>query len=333
VEALELSIIIPVYNAQRYLEECLESVLACSMKEMECIIINDGSKDNSYAICQYYVEKDSRFQLINKENGGVSAARNTGIEVATGKFLMFLDADDYMDKQAWIEIRNCIENENYEFVAFSYYTLFKNGTIKEEPYSLEDRISTDMSRIRSLLMASSSLNTCWGKLFLLDKIRSYKIRFNPDLVIGEDFIFVADYFKRCSSAMIKNIPVLYYRQHSASAMVNNSLDTRLQYTDILFHYNKASVLEYRDEKLMKDMYVHYLRIITKLFLVFAKNYHIFKLKGQYKLVLHREVITEIIGTVELSQLPLQKKIEGVLLKKNCYLLLAGYFKLKSCFLQ
>jgi hypothetical protein len=170
-------------------------------------------------------------------------------------------------------------------------------------------------------------------LFLLEKILKYEIRFNPELVIGEDFVFVADYFKLCSSAMIKNIPVLYYRQHSASAMVNNSLDTRLQYTDVLFHYSKTSVLEYRDEMLMKEMYVHYLKIITNLFLVFSKNYKIFKLKRQYKLALHREVINEIIDTVELSQLPLPKRIEGVLLKKNCYLLLAGYFKLKSCFLQ
>jgi len=327
---MDLSIIIPVYNAEKYIKECLDSVIACGIKKMECIIVNDGIKDSSASICQSYTEKDSRFILIDKENGGVSSARNAGIEAAFGRYIMFLDSDDYMEKAAWSDIAVCIEKQKYDFTAYSYYTLLRDDLVKEVPFAFKETECTDMEKIREFMLASSSLNTCWGKLFVLDKIIDNNIKFRTDLKIGEDFIFVADYFKNCATAILRNKPILYYRQHATSAMSSYNLDTRLNYTDILYSYNKEAVLAYNDEKLLSNMYVYYLKIITNLFLAFSKGSRINKLKEEYRKALQRGNIKEIIGIVELSNQPSYKKVEGVLLKKNWYLLLAGYFKLKAC---
>jgi len=92
-----ISIIIPVYNVESYLKDCLESVINQTYKNLEIIIINDGSQDNSKEICYNYAKKDSRIKLINKKNEGVSAARNTGMDLATGEYISFIDSDDYID--------------------------------------------------------------------------------------------------------------------------------------------------------------------------------------------------------------------------------------------
>lgn len=327
---MELSIIIPFYNADRYISECLDSVLACKLKEMECILVNDGSNDNSLNICQYYVEKDKRFHLIDRKNGGVSAARNTGIEAATGKYIMFLDADDYIDSTAWKDVSSCIEDITYDFVAYSYFTLNKNTSIKEVAFEIQGKECSDSSEIRRLLMASSCLNTCWGKLFKLEIILSNEIQFREDLNIGEDYIFVADYFQHCTSPVIKNMPILYFRQHAASAMRIYNLDSKLSSAEICFHYNKAIVLEYEDEALLREMYVYYLRNLTNLLLAFSKGCGMGKLVKEYREIMQRDSVREIVVKVSLSKLALYKKFEGLLLKRRWLMLMAGYYKLKSC---
>ena len=90
------SVIVPVYNVEKYLKECLDSILSQTFKDFELILVNDGSKDSSPAICDEYAEKDSRVKVIHKENGGQSTARNMGIEKATGEFAVFLDSDDLL---------------------------------------------------------------------------------------------------------------------------------------------------------------------------------------------------------------------------------------------
>lgn len=91
-----ISIVVPVYNVEKYLKKCLDSVISSSYKDWECILVDDGSKDNSGLICDEYVKKDSRFRVIHKQNGGLSSARNAGMEVAKGKWLMFIDSDDFI---------------------------------------------------------------------------------------------------------------------------------------------------------------------------------------------------------------------------------------------
>ena len=107
-----ISIIIPIYNVENYLRQCLDSIMSQTHQNFECLLINDGSPDNSADICREYVEKDSRFKYFEKENGGVSSARNLGIECSRGEYITFIDSDDWVDSDYLEVLYNALIDEN-----------------------------------------------------------------------------------------------------------------------------------------------------------------------------------------------------------------------------
>ncbi len=123
------SIIIPVYNVKRYLEKCLESVLSQSFEDFECILIDDGSKDGSAQICDALAAQDKRIRVVHKENEGVAIARNTGIHIATGAFLMFLDSDDTISEGLLEACFNKIESTNSDILVFGYQRITENNDV------------------------------------------------------------------------------------------------------------------------------------------------------------------------------------------------------------
>lgn len=326
---IKLSIIVPIYNGKRYLRECLDSVVICPMEDIECILVNDGSKDCSLDICKEFCEKDARFYLLNQENQGVSMARNNGIKLASGKYLLFLDADDYMDINSWATIKADVEREENDFIAYSYHTLYESGQTKEERLCDQDVVQ-DKNEITKLIYASSRLNTCWGKIFLTEVIQSNQLQFRPDLKIGEDFIFVADYYSHCSTPLLKGKSILYYRQHGESAMHKYDMVTRLGYLKTLYEYNQEKVGELADQKLSQDMNYYYLCMITDLFLDFAKRSSKDKLRESYQAAIKREPVTTIITNIESKDInKLYKKVEYHLLHKKKIRALIGYFRFKA----
>lgn len=116
---IKVSVIVPIYNAEKWLNRCIESILQQTFDNIEIILINDGSTDSSKDICFYYVQKDSRVKLINQDNSGVSVARNMALNVASGDFIQFVDADDYIDKDM---IAKLVENSsNADIIVTDYY--------------------------------------------------------------------------------------------------------------------------------------------------------------------------------------------------------------------
>ena len=126
----KLSIIVSIYNIENYIEKCLDSLIDNNMKNMEIICINDGSTDKSKDILEKYIEKDSRIKVVTKENGGISSARNKGIECAKGEYIFFVDGDDYVSKlmcEKLIKILNC---SKVETLFMGYYRVNWDGEIK-----------------------------------------------------------------------------------------------------------------------------------------------------------------------------------------------------------
>lgn len=123
---MKISIIIPVYNVERYLEKCLDSVINQSYLDLEIILVNDGATDNSKSICESYLVKDSRIQLINKRNGGLSDARNAGLKVATGAYVWFVDSDDWIAENAISILVEAIQLNNCEVIGFSFFDYFED---------------------------------------------------------------------------------------------------------------------------------------------------------------------------------------------------------------
>lgn len=189
-----ISIIIPVYNAEKYLHQCLDSVVAQTYTNWECLLIDDGSKDSSGAICDEYAEKDSRFRVFHKENGGVSSARNLGLDNAKGFWIMFVDSDDYLEVKYLDEI---FDNPKYDLVISGYREFgIKENIIEYD--NQEVNIIDNLGTIWNKSISNFIYWFPWGKLFSSTIIKNNNLRFNEFLFYGEDFCFVMDYLN-CSN--------------------------------------------------------------------------------------------------------------------------------------
>lgn len=329
---MELSIVIPAYNMEKYIACCLRSVICCPKDkiDMECIVVNDGSHDDTANIVKRYSQRDGRIKLINKQNSGVSDSRNEGVAAATGKYIMFLDADDSLVENAWDSIVGAVKKEFGDFTAFSYITQYENGKLDPEILPISDDTITDEKQARNLMYANSVFNTCWGKLFKKSIIKENGMAFRKGLPIGEDYLFVAEYFRYCKTFYLTKTPILYYLQRTGSAMRSYTIKQRLDFARILYDFNSKIVKSYNDEELSKNMNTYYLKVISGLFLEYANLGRGKRLKQVYSQAFENDLYKEIIRKVDERHIySKMKKFEYHLLKNENAGVLAFYFSLKS----
>lgn len=214
-----VSIVVPIYNAGRFLWDSLKSIWRQSFQNWEAILVDDGSTDRSVGICDQIASEEPRFRVIHQQNGGVSRARNAGIEASRGKYLMFIDADDLVERTYLQSMVNALEKNRVD-LAVCGYERFRGDWTEPHPYV---RYSTVVMRdIREFLMAFTEAKTnlfgvaIWGKLYRADIIRKYKLRFDPEISYEEDCDFNVRYFARASSAVALGDVLYRYRQSDES---------------------------------------------------------------------------------------------------------------------
>ncbi len=185
----KISIIVPIYKVEQYLTRCLESIIAQTFTDWECILIDDGSPDNCGLICDQYVLKDKRFKVIHQENRGVSAARNAGLDVAQGDWVGFVDSDDWVESNMYQLLYQNAENNNVDIVSCNCFLELKKSSIEKKVFTFEDAYDN----LYSLIMSQRQgwLFIC---LFRREIIDSYNVRFPSDICILEDEIFQIDFF-------------------------------------------------------------------------------------------------------------------------------------------
>ncbi len=208
-----VSIIVPVYNVEKYIDECIESLVNQTYKEVEIILIDDGSKDSSANIMDEWARKDSRISAYHYENGGVSVARNRGIEKAKGKYVFFVDSDDFAEIDAVETMIKEAEVNRLDLAIFNNYKAGEHERVKNEKYSKLRGIFTGKEFFNNAVkeMNSFLLNIPWNKLYRLDIIKENGIEFNKDFKLGEDFIFNLEYFKYCKKVGIFEDVTYNYR--------------------------------------------------------------------------------------------------------------------------
>lgn len=324
-----LSIVIPVYNAQKYLNKSLESIGAATTKEIEVILVDDGSKDSSPQICDEWQKKDDRFHAFHIENGGVSNARNYGINHCSGNRIMFLDADDYIDTSKWSFILDKAKNDDSDFVAFAYYTLFDDGKVKDELFDFDGDKASDIKTANRIMYASSRLNACWAKLFKKSIIDEWGLEFERGVAIGEDAAFVTEYFSRCKSYSFYNEKMLYYRQHDASAMRHYDIRERLGYTYPLYDLAYRKLAKIDDKELKDEVAVYYLRVLTNLYREYAQRESGKTLTNTFRILLEDEWAMNVLKNLEGLGLSKLKKLEYKLIKSKSVMMLKFYFKTKA----
>lgn len=201
---IRLSVIIPAYNAEITIERCLQSILSCNIPDIEVLVVDDGSTDNTLGKLRDF-EKDSRVTIIHKENGGVSSARNNGLDIAKGKWITFVDADDYVTN----ELLSQQLEKDCDLYCFNWR--YTTGEIEEHLKSAKYD-SVDKNEFLNLHLVDYIFRTPWGKIFNAGIIRDNDIRFNGDYNIGEDNLFMLDYLCYCSTiTTIESIGYVYLR--------------------------------------------------------------------------------------------------------------------------
>lgn len=206
----KVSIIVPVYNAEKTLKECVNSLIKQTYSNIEIILVNDGSKDNSLKICKEFAEKDSRIIVIDKLNGGVSSARNAGLDIASGEYVMFCDSDD------WVNIHWCEElYNNYIPDSLLMCDMDKKNKYDENDIfaKFDDQIELDrVNKGKFLQYYEFGIGVPWNKIFSSGIINKYHIRFPVELSLGEDLAFVIDYLCSLSGNIhILHKKIYYYR--------------------------------------------------------------------------------------------------------------------------
>lgn len=215
-----ISIIVPIFNVEKYLSECLNSIISQSISDYEVLLINDGSTDKSGDICDEYAQKDSRFKVYHKQNGGVSSARNFALEKIQGDWVYFCDADDLLyEKTLEILIRKF--DDSVDCTMGGYIKINEQGNIiednknHEENYMSIEEILVDFYHSKYKMINGY----IWNRLFRRCIIERYKLRFREDIYIKEDGLFLVQYLCKCRRGTFYTTePVYKYIMHGSSAM-------------------------------------------------------------------------------------------------------------------
>ena len=223
-----ISIILPVYKAEKCLSKCIDSILAQTYENFELILVDDGSPDNSGKICDEYAEKDKRIKVIHKENGGVSSARNVGLDNAKGENITFVDADDVAHKKYLEVLYDNLKKYDADISWCSYNNIYKDQCLKSKEHTF-NYLAIDFSDSKFVEYFKSFFSYCnspstavWGKLFTKKSIEN--IRFDEKIKIAEDKLFLLESLRFAKKMCFSNECVYDYIIDSASAFHSYKID-------------------------------------------------------------------------------------------------------------
>ncbi|MFS9167102.1 glycosyltransferase [Streptococcus mitis] len=275
-----ISIIVPIYNSGRYLRQCLDSIINQSYKNFEVLLINDGSVDDSATICKEYVEKDSRIRYFEKENGGVSSARNLGLKNVKGNYITFVDSDDWVDENYLELLYYNIKQKNADIAVATYKVFGEDGVFyikppfskeEDEMLDFEELPRKDFLKIYPKLIQLVQDFHCVGfKLFKVDLVDN--LFFDESLKYAEDMDFFYRLYLRMNSIVYMREYVYIYRKNDTS--ITQNMDETCVLQDLKVHHNilkqaiKHGVSIY--------FYVEYLRYLIELKLKQFPNSHMLK---------------------------------------------------------
>ena len=246
-----ISIIIPVYNIEKYLRKCIESILIQTYHDLEIILVDDGSPDVSPQICDEYAENDKRVKVIHKKNGGVSSAKNAGLSIATGNYITFVDGDDFLDEDTYEFLINNIKKYDADISVCGKYKYYEDGTEEKDNESITP-VHLVSNQIEWFVNANRNAAQTWNKLYKKELIGN--IRFDENITMAEDWKFNYQVIKKSRGIIYHAIPKYHY------LIRDNGITGKDKWQDVL---GKAAVAKYffelekDDSTLSKYAYENY----------------------------------------------------------------------------
>ena len=224
-----ISIIIPIYKVEQYLDKCIQSIINQTYKNLQIILVNDGSPDKCGKICDEYALKDNRIEVIHKINGGLSDARNVGIGRAKGKYIGFVDSDDYIEKDMYENMYNLLEERNADVCICNFYNVIENNNIIKNPNNgIQEYNKIDI--LKEILLDKQIQSYAWNKLYkseLFDNVKYPVGKKYED--IGTTFYIL----EKCNKVVVTDLPKYYYLNRIDSIVNNLSEQTVIDYVDLI----------------------------------------------------------------------------------------------------
>lgn len=316
---LKISVIVPIYKVEKYLDRCIDSIINQTYKHLEIILVDDGSPDHCPQMCDEWAKKDNRIKVIHKINGGVSSARNAGLDVATGEYIQFVDSDDYLELNACETLVDKMITNDADIVV-SGFTPIGNHVkcIKAVDFATRNF----MQGVQNLYICGV-LNAIWNKLYKKNLINH--IRFQEKMKYGEDLLFNLQYMQNCQLIVYTSEPLYNY--------VNTPGSVVHSFSKQCFN-DHCKIYDYI-EKEYKKKYSQYLQFFNKMqsnliLFVFTSLVQTTTLTNKQK----KDLIKTYTNTTYFKKAKqyatsLVKKIQCFLLQRNCFKILKLLYKIKG----
>ena len=239
-----VSIIIPVFNSEKTLKKCITSIINQTYKDLDIIIVNDGSKDKSDEICKEFQKKDKRINYIVQKNSGVSNARNNGLSKVKGDFITFIDSDDWVENDYIESLIKLLIDHDADVITSSAIDFTDDKVLNTSEKNLKYEITTNKElMIKDLLEAEKYNSVCWGNIYRKNII--FGLRFDENLKIGEDLKLLIAIFEKCNKLIVTNIRKYHYYINVGSAIHSGFNDNWIK----AINYCKELVDKYKNNNL------------------------------------------------------------------------------------
>ena len=246
-----ISIIIPVYKVEKYLEKCIKSVLDQTYKNLQIILVDDGSPDNCGNICDDYARVDNRIEVIHKANGGLSDARNVGLKAARGEYIGFVDSDDYVSNEMFENMYNILVNNNADVSICNFYTVIDNkNIIKNVDNGIE--IYNKLEILKEILLDKKIQSYAWNKLYKRELFKDIEYPVGKKYEdIGTTFYIL----EKCNKIVSSGRPEYYYVTRGDSIVNNNTEETVIDYISLISDRYDYIDKKYKELKKYNDYYI------------------------------------------------------------------------------
>ena len=257
----KISVIVPVYNVEKYLERCLESIIFQTYKELEIIVINDGSTDNSGKICDYYAQKDSRIKVLHQENKGAASAKNAGLHIATGKYLTFVDSDDYLEKDSYEFMQKHLEEKAVDVIHCAFRDVYKEHVT--DRLLLAEEKKFDVISYLKRFATDWTCSLLWNKMYRREIFNG--IFFEEGHKIDDEFFVYQGILNAEKILYIPKIIYNYRRRKSGIMMSEESKEKIiLDKIDFISQRRKKIIAKYPELKETFDkQYLEFLLALSK----------------------------------------------------------------------
>ena len=311
-----ISIIIPAYNVEKYISLCLDSVIQQTYDNLNIIVVDDGSIDSTPRIIDEYAAKDKRIVAIHKKNGGLSDARNAGLERAIVNYLMFLDSDDWLEKKCCEIVLNEIRKEQADIVIFEYFKEYKNKTIKIKNYK-SSKLVYENGNEEDFFLYDMRTITAWGKLYRTTLLK--KLKFDINFRMAEDVDFNYKVYDMVNKAVYIDRPLLHYRILDVSAVHGFDPCLRDKFSPVLISVKKWAACDKLDKK--KAYYsfsaIAFL-LLCQNWITLNESFSFSQKKHEAMILKNDPIFKELFYNIKLIQIPMSRKLMIILGKYNLW---------------